>query len=243
MKYTPLPASLSGEIVERLIRVDKSLLYLIAGALEFVADREPYDETGALTVDQVRTALGEMIWSYYTEEVTIMPIGAIQFFGVDTPPDKWLECNGDVVPIATYPKLFDAIGTNFGGSAGGNFTLPDLRYRNPLGLGELSSDPSFEIAIGQQAGQEVIALGINELPSHNHTISDPGHVHPPLSPSTNFVTSGSGSNTAAAGSQLPLRATTGSATTGISINNRGDGNPFPLIQPGLGLLACIYAGE
>lgn len=232
MKFTPLPASLSGEIVERLIRVDKSLLYLISGALEFVADREPYDETGALTVDQVRTALGEMIWTYYTEQPAMIPIGAVEFFGLSAPPDKWLECNGDSVAQATYPKLFDAIGENFGFAVGGNFVLPDLRFRTPLGLGELSSDPSFDIAIGQQAGQEVIALSTAELPAHSHQLLN-----------NNSAARFRHSGTAGANASDAVVAGTTNNATAIMTTSAGSGAPFPLIQPGLGLLACIYAGE
>lgn len=230
MQNTPLPASLSGVIVERLIRVDEALLYLVSGALAYATDREPYDATGALTVPEVREALGEMLWTYYVEQPVMLPIGTIQMFGLTTPPDKWLECNGDVVPQATYPLLYDAIGTNFGADAGGNFTLPDLRFRTPLGLGELSGNPAYDISIGQHAGQEEVALTINELPAHNHIQQGAGNV--PL-----WTNAGTGANP-----RMANTVTTNSTTPNVTTTT-GDGNAFPLIQPGIGLLFCIYAGE
>lgn len=230
MQNTPLPDSLSGVIVERLIRVDEALLYLVSGALAYATDREPYDETGALTVSEVREALGEMLWTYYTEQPVMLPIGTIQMFGLATPPDKWLECNADTVPQADYPLLYAAIGDSFGFAAPGQFKLPDLRFRTPLGLGGLDGGTEFEISLGQQAGQEVISLSINELPAHNHVQQGAGNV--PL-----WTNAGTGANP-----RMANTVTTNSTTPNVTTTT-GDGNAFPLIQPGMGLLFCIYAGE
>ncbi len=54
------------------------------------------------------------------------PPGAVMYFARITPPEGWLECNGQAVSKTTYPLLFDAIGITFG-SDGDTFRLPDLR--------------------------------------------------------------------------------------------------------------------
>lgn len=220
---TPLPAALSGEIVERLIRVDKSLLPYIAGALEYATDREPYDQTGTLTVDQAREVFGQMIWDFYHEKVSSAVIGQIAYFGLSAAPDGWLACDGAYVPIASYPALFDAIGENFGFSVGGNFVLPDLRFRASVGVGELDYDPAFEIGLGERVGNMEIAITTPNLPAHNHSLS----------------------RITGSGAQTGYNAVTGASFIAITqtTGNTGAGAPFPLLQPVIGLLACIYAGE
>lgn len=58
----------------------------------------------------------------------LVPPGAIMAFARSTPPDGWLECNGQAVSRTTYAALFAAIGTTFGAGDGSTtFNLPDLR--------------------------------------------------------------------------------------------------------------------
>lgn len=70
---TPLPPTLSGNILERLIRLDEALIYLVGGSLEYLTDKEPLEETGALTVEQARAALSQMLWDYYHENIMEYP--------------------------------------------------------------------------------------------------------------------------------------------------------------------------
>lgn len=61
----PLPSILSGDVEERLVRIDKSLFFIVAGALAYAADYQTYIETGALTIEEAREALGNMVWDFY----------------------------------------------------------------------------------------------------------------------------------------------------------------------------------
>lgn len=64
----------------------------------------------------------------------ILPPGIIAPYGGDSAPEGWLLCDGSDVSRATYARLFDAIGENYGdGDNSTTFTLPDLRQRLPLG--------------------------------------------------------------------------------------------------------------
>lgn len=58
-----------------------------------------------------------------------VPTGAIiPFMGQGAVPDGYLLCNGASVSAATYPNLYAAIGTTFGGDST-NFNLPNLNGR------------------------------------------------------------------------------------------------------------------
>jgi len=66
----------------------------------------------------------------------IVPAGTIVAFGNTTAPGGWLACNDAAVSRSTYARLFAVIGTSFGiGDGSGNFNVPDLRDRVPLGFG------------------------------------------------------------------------------------------------------------
>lgn len=164
----PLPSTLSGEIEERLVRVDRSLFFIIAGAMEFATDLQNYTETGALTVEEVREALGEMLWIFYTEEAVTMRAGMILQYAGATPPDGWLECDGSVLVKTDYPKLFSAIGAtwNTGSEPGTSFRIPDLRNRVLVGVGSR--------ALGVYGGEETHVLITAEMPNHFHSFGIKG---------------------------------------------------------------------
>ncbi|MCP4133318.1 MAG: hypothetical protein GY754_20285 [bacterium] len=44
-------------------------------------------------------------------------------------PEGWLLCDGSEVSPGSYPELYAAIGTNWGGDGSSVFNLPDLRGR------------------------------------------------------------------------------------------------------------------
>ena len=66
----------------------------------------------------------------------IVPAGTIVAYGAASAPTGWLLCNDAAVSRTTYARLFAVIGTSFGtGDGSGNFNVPDLRDRVPLGKG------------------------------------------------------------------------------------------------------------
>lgn len=64
-----------------------------------------------------------------------LPIGMPGYWTGATPPYGFLKRNGAVVPQATYPELYDVIGTTFntGGEGAGNFRLPEARGESDIG--------------------------------------------------------------------------------------------------------------
>lgn len=56
-----------------------------------------------------------------------MPVGTIQYFAGNTPPEDWLLCNGNTISRTEYEELFSIIGTTYGtGDGSTTFQLPNL---------------------------------------------------------------------------------------------------------------------
>lgn len=60
----PLPSALSGEIQERIVSIDKALLFLVTGALTDLADRWQFEQTGSLTPEAAKDAISAMLWCF-----------------------------------------------------------------------------------------------------------------------------------------------------------------------------------
>jgi microcystin-dependent protein len=72
-------------------------------------------------------------------------------------------------------------------------------------------------------------MTVSEMPSHSHGVTDPGHNHSYTNNTNDQTVSALPGETAADNNDLS--ATTGTSTTGISINNTGSGTPFNVMQP------------
>lgn len=59
--------------------------------------------------------------------------------GDGSPGPGWLYCNGQSVLRATFPALFNAIGTRYGAADGTHFNVPDMRGRFARGWANGSS--------------------------------------------------------------------------------------------------------
>jgi len=92
-------------------------------------------------------------------------LGQLQAFGFGFAPRGWALCNGQTLPISQYAALFALIGTYYGGNGTTNFNLPNLQSRVPMDFGSFNGNT---YPIGQQAGEENVALTISSLPAHNH---------------------------------------------------------------------------
>jgi microcystin-dependent protein len=170
-----------------------------------------------------------------------VPPGAlIPFAGVRV-PEGYLLCDGSDISREQYPSLFYAIDTLYGdGDGETTFTLPDLRGRVPVG--QYEEDPYFDTLAGV-GGQTDVALSSNQIPSHSHSVNDPGHVHTQTSMNDDFNNSAVGPNggySAFTTPSYPRSDSTGSVTwsqtinsasSGISVNNTGGGQTHTNVQP------------
>lgn len=160
------------------------------------------------------------------------PTGMIAAFGNSTPPTGWLLCDGSAVSQTTYADLYSIIGTTFntGGEGAGNFRLPDLKGRLPIGNGQDSGLSLTDRTIGTKLGEETHVLTTSELPAHTHTITDPGHFHGSIKRKN-----AAGGAQATAQDNVVVNSANFRylqyASTGITIDNAGSGSGHNNVQP------------
>jgi microcystin-dependent protein len=181
--------------------------------------------------------------------VDINAIGELQISLSPIPPPNFILCDGSVVSISQYQRLYNTIGNIYGPSTATTFTLPNLTSKYPIGAnGNITSlnitVPASDFNGGPLATSANFAGESNPLspmltkiPTHTHTITDNGHEHsvpfsvqnacmivyePPLGIPTLYITSGY---------ENPYDTTTN--TTNIIINTTGD--QIQSIDPSSGL--------
>lgn len=165
-----------------------------------------------------------------------------------TPPPQHLIADGSSFACASFPALCTVLGTTYGGTAS-NPNLPDTRGRVLAGLDNYGTAPGAASRLTNAAtGCGTTMNGMNlscanssqshtqlgtEVGVHNHTITDPGHTHSYNNPSGGAA----GFNNGGAGGQS---SSTGSNTTGITINNTAAPTAMPIVNPNLGVVMVIH---
>ena len=133
----------------------------------------------------VREPFTRHVFSHLTGEIrlfasttlaTIQGLGSISDGGATR--YAWLACNGQAVSKTVYKDLYEVLknGTSAGifGEAGGNFNLPDLRGRVPVGdisMGISSATgrmPTSGDHIGESGGSHDLTLSVSQIPAHTH---------------------------------------------------------------------------
>lgn len=171
----------------------------------------------------------------YNAYYTLPHVGDYKFSARTTNFHGWLKCDGSALQIEDYPELYEVIGTSFGHNGAGTFRVPNVRGRVPAAVGTSTAGNHI---LGETIGAETHTLIVNEMPSHNHTITDPGHFHTgdTYRSGTQDVTN-IAPNANAADEGVLNDGTVDSAFTGITINNNGGGQPHNNMQP------TIYVGS
>ena len=90
-------------------------------------------------------------------------VGEIRIFAGNFPPNGWMFCEGQLLPISENETLFQLIGTTYGGDGQSTFALPDMRGRLPLHQGS-----GFVLA--QTGGVESVTLTTSQIPAHSHSM-------------------------------------------------------------------------
>lgn len=154
----------------------------------------------------------------------------------------WMKCDGRTLSVPQYHLLFQVIGYQFGGS-GGSFSLP-----NPAGgvvgvVGQRTGAVTTTLhGPGQDVGEEKHQLTVPEMPAHTHGITDPGHAHSYVNQANDQNTDNAFATETAA-DQVDLNQTTGTSTTGITVNSTGGDVAHNVIQPTLFMgNMFIYSG-
>lgn len=181
---------------------------------------------GNLSVGGTITATGP----YSGGTGQLVPTGSTHVWWTAALPTGYVWANGASLATASFPALFALFGYTFGG-AGANFNVPDMREAAPVGTSTMGGTTSpgritnyVATTIGGFVGACLHLLTTGELPSHAHSITDPGHTHTFASSAPQGVVVGGGSGVG--GGQLVGSAVTSviaSATTGITTTNVNGG--------------------
>jgi len=178
---------------------------------------------------QVLTSGGtgsNMTWTYP------VPSGGIVIWSgaANNIPSGWILCDGSAVSRSTYADLFAIVGTIHGsGNGSTTFNLPDLRGKFVVGYSNTDNDYD----VGDTGGNKQQTLAINQMPSHNHGVTDSGHTHNLLynhgafGGTSGAVTPRSGNTPVTPG----ISGRISTQTTGISINNTGGNTPVDVRPP------------
>jgi microcystin-dependent protein len=129
-----------------------------------------------------------------------IPIGAIIMWSGSTAPTGWQLC--DFSDILSGPLA-------------GQKT-PDLRDRFVVGTGT-------SYAIGDTGGSNTVTLTEQQMPVHNHSITDPGHAHSISQINGQTGLGSSGNDLTNDGTPLSNPISTDSNTTGITATNNAGG--------------------
>ncbi|MEO0670296.1 MAG: tail fiber protein [Pseudomonadota bacterium] len=169
-------------------------------------------------------------------------LAEIMVFGGNFCPRGYLEANGQLLPIAENSALFSLLGTMYGGDGRTTFALPDLRGRSIVGVG---TGPGLsEVRQGQTGGAQTHAMTANEMPEHSHSINahdGQGGVATQGGPGGNVmgtpgpIPSVVQGDSAFIYSDQPPNVQMNAQTIGTA----GGGQPFPVLDPFLGIRICM----
>lgn len=95
-------------------------------------------------------------------------VGEIRMFAGNFPPNGWMFCQGQTLPISENEVLFQLIGTTYGGDGEQTFNLPNLAGRVPVHQGTAQGGSTYQL--GEMAGTENVTLTIQQIPNHTHAL-------------------------------------------------------------------------
>lgn len=110
------------------------------------------------------------------QATTDTPVGSVMMWMTPTAPTGWVFLKGASASClgANNPGLK----TLFGVNASDQVLLPDCRNTFLVGAGSNYIVGATQDS-GGKSGAEAVALNnVNQLPAHNHSVTDPGHNHP-----------------------------------------------------------------
>lgn len=120
-------------------------------------------------------------------------IGTIKIFAGSKIPSGWILCNGQSLSTVygqnnPYFALFSIISYAYGGS-GANFNLPNLCGRIPVGTG-VSAVSGNTYNAGEAGGVENNTIGMNNMPSHTHSVAGTVNMQASSQPATTDIPTG-----------------------------------------------------
>lgn len=136
------------------------------GAFLLLCDASNWEKTGSAEPETIAAAFFDAFLK--TQEVEVcLTIGTVLFTAGNDKPVNALWADGAEVSQTEYPLLYAVLGDTWGVAASGNFKLPDMRKRVPMGA---DAGASAAYGLGTYGGEEKHTLTIAEIPAHDHAI-------------------------------------------------------------------------
>lgn len=93
-------------------------------------------------------------------------IGEVRAISFAFAPEGWLRCDGTVYSVVLYRRLFDVIGSTYGGNGTTTFAIPNLMGAALVGQGQGRGLTNY--ALNESAGVRTVALTTDQIAAHNH---------------------------------------------------------------------------
>lgn len=193
-------ASLPGGKIQPNTITSNQIASQTIGAAQIVPGTITSNQISSGTITSNQIANGSIDVSDLAQQVAeaLNPPGTIVAFGGETTPPGWLLCDGSLQPIATYPRLSQAIGVRWGTNSATQFRLPDLRgvfLRGVTGSRSDGFQDPGDGRIGLFGSASTLGVGSFQqdvFKSHTHQISV-------AAPQQDFGSEGSGTPVGALG--------------------------------------------
>lgn len=151
-------------------------------------------------------------------------VGEIRMFAGNFPPNGWMFCQGQTIPISENDTLFNLIGTTYGGDGQESFALPDLASRVPVHMGNQGGNG---YVLGQLSGTESVTLVSTQMAVHTHPMVANNTAASVLTPGGSILArpSASVTNPVFYGTDLPVAMNPG------TVSSVGGNQPHENMQP------------
>jgi|TARA_B110000483_G_scaffold101385_1_gene124143 microcystin-dependent protein len=232
---------------------------------QLIAPANITKNTDELLINVVGDSLKKTTVSNILSLVPTMPVGCVvpwagDWTVVSSRPNGWLLCDGSQVSQTKFNQLFQMLGgannlyPQLTEASPGNFYLPDLRGRMPMGVdtmnnvegqgggtaGRISNNAAS--VVGRSGGSESKTLGITNLPDHSHNMKDGDeqfYAYRDFNTGDAQITSAD-SGTTTDGGQLLANS---GAVANLDGSDVTTGTPLNVLNPYMSLNFIIYAGE
>ena len=172
-------------------------------------------------------------------------LGTVTLFAGNFAPNNWAFCNGQTLNISAYTALYSIIGTAFGGDGISTFALPNLCGRVAVHAGQAPNMQAY--ILGETGGNEAVAISVNNLPVHTHTLLDTTVTGPPCSSKPGETDMPGGNYPAQLNASTAAYSTASAAIIGktnLTLPSppcQGGTQPIPVMSPFLAMnyIICI----
>jgi len=214
------PESIPPGKICRVLRIPNNpdIIACVTGALEELTFAYNWEQFGAITPDEIASAMTDLFDNFVFQRERCRMIGTIMPFATTNPPVGTLRCDASVHNRVDFPALYAVLAAAYI-LGPDTFITPDCRAKTVVGSGNYDG---FDFTLYNFEGASAVTLEEFQIPSHAHSID--------MTITTLALGPG----------EVPVQ-------TDVIINTltgfTGGGQSHPNIQPTIVLDYCIVAEE